>query len=118
MAGNGHPGERFPGFESDIRNEQQIGIVTGLRLVIHLYLVGTGGLSSRAERDYFVANGKRTLIAELPGTVYGSGSGQLRFVYKRLILGVGYHSRRGMVFGLGFPFSSLLSNGKVRFSRR
>jgi hypothetical protein len=107
VAGNGHPGERLPNFETDIRNEQQIGAVAGLRLIQHLYLVGTGGVSSRAERDYFVANGKRTLIAEIQGAVYGSGSGQFRFVYKRFIVGVGYHSRRGLVFGIGYIFGSL-----------
>ena len=107
VAVNGHPGERLPYFQTDIRNEQQIGAVAGLRLVQHLYLVGTGGVSSQAEKDYIVANGKRTLIAEIQGTVYGSGSGQFRFVYKRFIVGVGYHSRRGLVFGIGYIFGSL-----------
>ena len=118
VAGNGHPGERLPNFETDIRNEQQIGAVVGVRLVRYLYLVGTGGVSSRSERDYVVANGKRTFVAEVIGRVYGSGSGQLRFVYKRFIVGVGYHSRRGLVFGVGFTFSNLLSNRKVRLSGR
>jgi hypothetical protein len=118
VAVNGHPGERLPGFQTDIRNEQQIGAVAGFRLVRNLYLVGTGGLSSRAEKDYFVANGKRIFITELKGKVYGSGSGQLRFVYKRFILGVGYHSRRGLVVGVGFTLSNLSSSRWARLRRR
>jgi hypothetical protein len=118
VAVNGHPGERLPYFQTDIRNEQQIGAVAGLRLVQHLYLVGTGGVSSRAEKDYIVANGKRTLIAEIQGTVYGSGSGQFRFVYKRFIVGLGYHSRRGLVFGFGFTFASLSSGQWARLKNR
>lgn len=107
MAVNGYPGERLPYFQTDIRNEQQIGAVAGFRLVKNLFLVGAGGFSERAEKDYFVANGKRIFITELKGKVYGSGSGQLRFVYKRLILGIGFHSRRGLVFGIGWIFSDL-----------
>jgi hypothetical protein len=118
VAVNGHPGERLPNFQTDIRNEQQIGAVAGLRLVKHLYLVGTGGVSSRDEKDYLVVNGKRTLIAEIQGTVYGSGSGQLRFVYRRFILGVGYHSRRGLVFWFGFTFASLSSGQWARLKSR
>lgn len=118
VAVNGHPGERLPGFESDIRNEQQIGAVAGLRLVKHLYLVGTGGVSSRAEKYYFVGNGKRTFITELPGRIYGSGSGQFRLVYKRFIIGVGYHFRRGLVVGVGFTFSNLSGSQRARMQER
>jgi hypothetical protein len=105
VAGNGYPGERSQFFQSDIRNEQQIGVVAGIRLAKGFYAVGTGGASSRDERDYLVANGKRILLAQVPGKVHGSGSGQVRFVYKRLIFGAGYHSRRGLVVGVGFTFS-------------
>ena len=105
VATNGYPAERSEFFQTDVRNEQQIGAVAGLRVVRGVYLVGTGGLSERAERDYMIVNGKRILLAEVPGKTYGSGSGQLRFVYKRFVFGVGYHSRRGVVVGLGFTFS-------------
>jgi hypothetical protein len=118
VAVNGHPGERLPDFQTDIRNEQQIGAVAGFCLVNNLFLVGTGGFSEQAERDYFVANGKRIFITELKGKVYGSGSGQLRFIYKRFILGAGYHSRRGVVVGLGFTFSNLSSSRRDRLRRR
>jgi hypothetical protein len=117
VAGNGYPGERAQFFQSDIRNEQQIGVVAGIRLVKGLYAVGTGGMSSRSERDYLVANGKRVLLAELPGTVHGSGSGQIRFVYRRLIFGAGYHSRRGLVVGVGFTFSGF-THSRESLSRK
>lgn len=118
VAGNGYPGVRDPFFQTDIRNEEQIGGAAGIRLAKGLYLVGTGGVSSRSERDYMVANGKRVLLAELPGTLYGSGSGQIRFVYKRLIFGAGYHSRRGLVVGMGFTFSSLVPKRKTALRER
>ena len=105
--GNGYTSEKTTYFQSDICNEQELDVAAGLRLVKGLYLVGTGGMSARAERDYMIANGKKILLAELPGTLYGSGSGGFRFVYKRFIAGVGYNSRRGVGFGFGFTFSRL-----------
>jgi hypothetical protein len=105
--GNGYTSEKTTFFQSNICNEQQLGVAAGLRLAKGVYVVGTGGFSARAERDYMIVNGRKILLAELPGTTYGSGSGGFRFVYKRFIAGVGYHSRRGVVFGFGFTFSNL-----------
>jgi hypothetical protein len=105
--GNGYTNEKTTFFQSNICNEQELAVAAGLRLVKGVYVVGTGGMSARAERDYMILNGKKILLAELPGTLYGSGSGGFRFAYKRLIAGVGYHSRRGVVFGFGFTFSRL-----------
>jgi hypothetical protein len=105
--GNGYTSEKTTYFQSDICNEQELDVAAGLRLVKGVYLVGTGGMSARAERDYIVANGEKILLAELPGTLYGSGSGGFRLVYRRFMVGVGYHSRRGVVFGFGFTFSGL-----------
>jgi hypothetical protein len=105
--GNGYTSEKTTYFQSNICNEQQLAVAAGWRLFKGVYAVGTGGMSARAERDYMIVNGKKILLAEMPGTLYGSGSGQLRFVYKRFVAGAGYHSRRGVVFGFGFTFSSL-----------
>lgn len=33
-----------------------------------------------------------------------TGSGQLRFVLKQMVLGGGYHNRRGIIGGIGFSF--------------
>lgn len=111
-AGNGYVSVKTTDFQSNVCNEQQLGVVAGVRLFKGVYAVGTGGMSARAERDYMIVNGKKILLAEMPGTLYGSGSGQLRFVYKRFILGAGYHSRRGLVFGFGFTFSRLAPHGR------
>ena len=105
--GNGYTSEKTAYFQSNICNEQQVAVAGGLRLVRGVYAVGTGGVSARSERDYMIVNGRKILLAELPGTIYGSGSGGLRVVYKRFIAGVSYHSRRGVVLSFGFTFSPL-----------
>lgn len=105
VAFNGRPGERFGEFfESDIRHEQEINGTAGIRQVRNLYLVSTAGLNDQFEKDFLVAQGRRLLIAELPREVYFSSSGQLRYVLKRFMIGGGYHSRRGIIAGLGFTF--------------
>lgn len=119
LAFNGRPGETLGrNFQSEIRNEQEINAVAGIRLLKGLCAVATGGVSNRAERDFAFINGRRELIAELRGTVHGAGSGQLRLVYKRFVVGAGYHSRRGFVAGLGFTFSSFVPDRRTALRGR
>ena len=91
-----------------VGDEQELSLVGGYRLARGIYAVGTGGMSDRSRRDYLTVAGSKDLLGEYGGTLRGCGSGQLRFVYKRVMLGVGYHSRRGIIFGFGFTFSRLL----------
>jgi hypothetical protein len=105
---NGYPEQTYsPFFQTHVRDEQELSLAGGIRLARGVYAVGTGGLSSRDHRDYLNTNTGQHLIEEYSGTIRGCGSGQLRFVFKRFMLGVGYHSRRGVVAGIGFTFSGL-----------
>lgn len=100
-----------------IPDENEFGAVAGIRMLRGVYLVGTAGVSWHSEQEFLPPNGgslwfgEGTLIGE-KRKVYGSGSGQLRFVFKRMILGAGYHSRRGVVVGVGFTFSGLAPGRK------
>lgn len=100
-----------------IPHEIESGAVGGIRMLRGVYLVGTGGVSWHSEQEFVAPDGESywfgegTLIGE-KRKVYGSGSGQVRFVYRRLIFGAGYHSRRGVVVGVGFTFSGLAPGRK------
>lgn len=108
VIGNGYTEQpTTPFFKTNVRNEEELSVAGGIRLARGVYVVGTGGIADRSRRDYLVAGSNSDLLGEYDGTVRGCGSGQLRFVYKRVMFGVGYHSRRGMVAGVGFTFSSL-----------
>ena len=105
VAFNGRKGENIGTFlETSIRNEQEINGAAGLRLVKGLFIVGTAGLSVQSEKDVINVPGTPTVIEEVPLNKYFSASGQLRYVYKRFMFGAGYHSRRGVLAGLGFAF--------------
>lgn len=113
VTNNGYPLPQFtPFLKTDVRDEQELALVGGIRLARGIYAVGTGGMSDRSRKDYLVLGGNKDLLGEYGGTLRGVGSGQLRFVYRRFMLGVGYHSRRGLVAGVGFTFSRLLPGRK------
>ncbi len=108
VTNNGYPEQQItPFLQTHVRDEQELSLVAGIRLARGVYAVGTGGMSDRARRDYFTVSGNKDLLGEYGGTIRGVGSGQLRFVYKRAMFGVGYHSRRGIIVGFGFTFSRL-----------
>ncbi|MGE5327172.1 MAG: hypothetical protein ACM3NO_09050, partial [Deltaproteobacteria bacterium] len=110
---NGYPEQQVtPFLKTNVRDEQELSLVGGIRLARGVYAVGSGGLSDRSRRDYFVLGGNKDLLGEYEGTLRGVGSGQLRFVYRRFMFGFGCHSRRGIVAGVGFTFSRLLPGRK------
>jgi hypothetical protein len=105
---NGYPEQQVtPFIQTHVRDEQEIALAGGIRLARGVYAVGTGGITARDHRDYLTTNTGRQFIEDYSGTVRGCGSGQLRFVYRKFMFGVGYHSRRGVVVGVGFTFSPL-----------
>lgn len=105
VAFNGRSGGRTGAFlETRIRNEQELYGAAGIRLQRRLYLVGTAGLADQSARDIIRVPGAPKVVEEYPLNTFVTGSGQLRFVFKRVVLGAGYHSRRGLIAGLGFTF--------------
>jgi hypothetical protein len=109
VTNNGYPEQPYsPFIQTHVRDEQELSLAGGIRLARGVYAVGTGGFSDRARRDYLNTNTGQHFLEEYEGTVRGCGSGQLRFVYRKFMFGVGYHSRRGVIVGMGFTFSRLL----------
>lgn len=106
VAFNGRREERIgPFIESKIRNEQEVYGAGGFRLVKDLFLVGTAGIASQSEKkDVIRAPGEPKGVIEVPLHNFLSASGQVRYVRKRIMVGLGYHSRRGVFAGLGFVF--------------
>ena len=77
----------------------------GVRPVIkNLYLVGSVGGSIREVSDTF--NYKGTKIegfeSDEENEFHFTTSGQVRYVWKHLMVGAGYHNRRGVIGGIGF----------------
>ncbi len=113
VTNNGYPEQPYsPFLHTHVRDEQELSLVGGIRLVRGVYAIGTGGLTDRARRDYLTTNTGQHFLEEYDGTVRGCGSGQLRFVFRKFIFGVGYHSRRGIMVGAGFTFSRLKPSPK------
>lgn len=77
----------------------------GIRLISGLYLVGTAGYSQQTESITLHAGGVSVEGGnEEVKDEHFTASGQLRYVYKSLIIGGGYHNRRGIIGGIGFAF--------------
>ncbi len=113
VTNNGYREQPYsPFLQTRVRDEQELSLVGGIRLVRGVYAVGTGGLTDRSRRDYLTTNTGQHFLEEYSGTVRGCGSGQLRFVFRKFLFGVGYHSRRGVIIGAGFTFSRLLPHRK------
>ncbi len=105
VALNGSAGASVPPvFESKIRHEQEINGVAGFRFARGLFFVGTAGVSSQTEKDVFHFPGQPQEVDQIPLHTFFSGSGQFRYIHKKLMVGVGYHSRRGIIGGFGFTF--------------
>lgn len=78
--------------------------VVGIRILKDWFLVGTAGYSEETITGKTCAGG--TCVEWDPEVEEGhfTYSGQLQYVYKRLIIGGGYHNRRGVVGRIGFSF--------------
>lgn len=87
-------------------NEQELYAAGGLRLVNDFFLGGSVGASTVCEGtvlkgesasscDSWDGNKSETNV---------TWSGQIRYIWKNLIIGGGYHNRRGPVLGIGFNF--------------
>lgn len=70
----------------------------GVRPIIrNLYLVGTVGGSFQETKETWWG------IEDVKDTEgLFTASGQVRYVWKHLMVGTGYHNRRGVIGGLGF----------------
>lgn len=78
----------------------------GYAFLKNLFIVGTAGATEVCEGTVFKGDDASSCASyDDNKTEYKfSGSGQLRYVYKHLIIGAGYHNRRGIVGGIGFMF--------------
>jgi hypothetical protein len=87
-------------------NDYELYGAMGISLIRNLFIVGTGGVArgcegtvlkgdSASECEAYEGNDVKTKFA---------GSGQLRYLYKYLIIGVGYDNIRGIIGGVGFRF--------------
>lgn len=79
---------------------------TGISFIKNFFIVGTAGFSEICEGS--VLKGEETSeCSSWEGNdkeTKFTGSGQLRYLYERLIIGVGYHNRRGIILGIGVRF--------------
>jgi hypothetical protein len=78
----------------------------GYGFLKNLFIVGTAGATEVCEGIAIKGDDASSCASyEDNKTEYRfSGSGQLRYVYKHLIIGAGYHNRRGIIGGIGFMF--------------
>ncbi len=89
---------------------------TSLQILLDLaLLIATaktlGGLSQRIglpdsphkmKKMSLAAPGQSKAVEETPLTAYFAASAQLRFVFKGIMFGFGYHSRTRVLVGIGF----------------
>lgn len=105
-ASNAESGEREPYsvvLDKVRDDELEIYGAAGIGLVKSFFIVGTAGASFVTECLAFKGmdcSGMDDADEEVKFAV----SGQLRFVYKNLMIGAGYHNRRGIIGGIGFAF--------------
>jgi hypothetical protein len=86
--------------------EYDIYVAGGFNLAKGFFITGTAGFSETCEGTVFKGDDPSDCISYDNNDVSYkfTGSGQLRFVYEHLMLGVGYHNRRGVVGGIGVSF--------------
>jgi hypothetical protein len=78
----------------------------GLKLTSGFFITGTAGVTETCEGLVFKGESPSNCTS-MDGTDTKNiftWSGQLRYIYQRLMLGVGYHNRRGILAGIGFNF--------------
>ena len=77
----------------------------GIRPMIkNLYLVGTVGGSARDSSETLHIGGEVLEDMEQESEINFTTSGQVRYVWKHLMVGAGYHNRRGVIGGIGFAW--------------
>lgn len=78
----------------------------GINLIEGIFLAGTIGFSETCEGTVFKGDNPNDCGSydDNDKEYKLTGSGQLRFTYKNLMIGAGYHNRRGIVGGIGFVF--------------
>ena len=78
----------------------------GIAVTKGLFVVGTAGATETCEGTVFKGDDASSCASyDDNETSYKfAASGQLRYVYKQLIIGAGYHNRRGIVGGIGIRF--------------
>lgn len=87
-------------------NEYEFYGAAGLGLTKGFFITGTGGVTETCEGTVLKGDDPSS-CADYDGNDVKykfTGSGQLRFVHKQLMLGIGYHSRRGIIGGIGISF--------------
>jgi len=87
-------------------NEYELYGAAGISLVKHVFIVVTAGFDRGCEG--YVIKGDSTSACEATDDTdvktKFAGSGQLRFVYKHLMIGAGYDNIRGIIGGIGLSF--------------
>jgi len=78
--------------------------VVGIKILQDLFLIGTAGYSQETVTGKTCVGG--TCVEWDPEVEedHFTYSGQLQYVYKRLIIRGGYHNRRGIIGGIGLRF--------------
>jgi hypothetical protein len=87
-------------------NEVEIYGAAGLNLTKGFFITGTAGVTETCEGYVFKGESPSncTSMDGVDKKNKFTGSGQLRFINNRLMLGIGYHNRRGVVGGIGLNF--------------
>lgn len=85
-------------------DELELYIAGGVRVLKDFFVVATAGYSIQAIAKKNCVPGLCIEWSPEFEKEYFTYSGQLRYVYKRLIIGGGYHNRRGIVGRIGITF--------------
>ncbi len=96
-------------WDTEFTNEGEGYFAFGIRPIIKgLYLVGTAGASVRESSDTWHTGTSAGTIegfeSDEGNEGYFTTSGQIRYIWKHLMIGAGYHNRRGVIGGIGFAW--------------